>query len=124
MATGEETETIITWSLADEYATVCSLMPKVWRRCEAVGGIERDLDGGVRNGKREARMFLIDASIIAIRRPRKLAIGPQSRARLADAMRDVTKNRLGERSVAPTAAGQLEPDLAGAAPARSRARSS
>jgi hypothetical protein len=71
MASREETDTVITWTADDDKATVYSMMPKVWRWCQKVGGIEIRLEEGIRNGKKEARTFLVDPLCIRIRPKRR-----------------------------------------------------
>jgi hypothetical protein len=66
-----EIETVITWTADDDQATVYSLMPKIWRWCEQVGGTEIRKDEGIREGVKKARTFLVDADCIRIRPRRK-----------------------------------------------------
>lgn len=68
----DENETTIVWTANDERATVCSLMPRIWRQCIAAGGEEVDLSSGVRNGQKLVRTFLVPVKSIRIRKQREL----------------------------------------------------
>jgi hypothetical protein len=71
--TNTERETVITWTAEDDKATVYSLMPKIWRWCERVGGVEINHEQGIRKGVKEARTFLVDIGCIFIRPRRKVS---------------------------------------------------
>jgi hypothetical protein len=76
MATREETETTVTWTSADQKATVYSMHPRIWRMCERAGGTEILAGDGIREGKKVARTFLVDSEFIVIRKPRRVIRGP------------------------------------------------
>lgn len=76
-----ETETIITWTAEDEEATVYSLMPKVWRWCQSAGGREIEIGGGIRQGKKVARTYLVPVSAIRVRRKKVLSESARERLR-------------------------------------------
>jgi hypothetical protein len=73
MASREETETVIVWTLADEKATVSTLMPKIARLCRRAGGEEIRQGEGIREGRKEAWTFLVDPACLSIRPRRKLS---------------------------------------------------
>ncbi len=75
MTIRSESETIITWTADDERATVYSLMPRIWRQCIDAGGEEIRLKEGFRDGKKEARTFLVPIKAVRIRKARLLT-GP------------------------------------------------
>lgn len=73
MTTRPEQETVITWTSADEKATVYSLHPRIWRACEKAGGVEINLLEGIRDGEKVARTYLVDPRCIVIRKRRSLS---------------------------------------------------
>lgn len=87
MATKEETETVITWTLADEKVTVYSLMPRIWKACIKAGGVEIRAEEGIRNGVKVARTFLVDPRCVRVNPVRVLTEAQlaASRASLARA---------------------------------------
>lgn len=72
MATKAETETVIVWTAEDEKAEVYSLMPRIWRACERAGGEEIETRRGIRDGRVEAKTYLVPASAVKIRKPRQM----------------------------------------------------
>lgn len=72
MTQKREVETTIVWTAEDERAEVYSLMPRIWRMCQAAGGEEIKLDQGIRDGKKVARTFLVPIKAIRIRKRRTL----------------------------------------------------
>ncbi len=86
MASHDETETVITWTAADERATVYTLMPRVARLCQHAGGEEIRKEEGIRAGKKEAWTFLVDPACIVIRPRRKPSAAQIEAARKAVGM--------------------------------------
>jgi hypothetical protein len=101
MPSREETETVITWTLADGKAIVYSLMPSVWRMCERAGGVEIDQGQGIRKGRKAARTFLVDPGCIRIRPRRKLSAQQVEKAR--ERARRLRKGSIGDVPLAPDA---------------------
>lgn len=113
MPQAEETETVITWTAADEKATVHSLMPKVWRQCIRAGGVQIDHEQGVRDGRKAARTFLVDPECIVIRRPAKRNLTPLQRETLRERARGLRSRRqdtvLEDPNAPATARGTTRP---------------
>src|SRR5262249_34103719 len=91
MPSREETETVISWTAADEQATVYRLMPRIVRLCRRAGGEEIRQEEGVRDGRKEAWTFLVDPACISIR-PRRKATEAQREAGKAARMARKPRN--------------------------------
>jgi hypothetical protein len=87
LTTKAEIETVITWTSADEKATVFSMHRRVWRMCERAGGQEIRKDEGIRAGRKVARTYLVDIDLIRIGRRRKLALSEEARAQRRERLR-------------------------------------
>lgn len=81
MTTKPEMETIIAWTGVDERASVYSLMPRIWRQCLAAGGQEINIQEGIRDGRVEARTFLVPIRAIAIKKARQYSAAQQEKMR-------------------------------------------
>lgn len=66
-----ETETIITWTSADEFATVYTMHKKILGRCLRLGAKEINHDHGIRDGKKVSWTFLVPIDCVSIRPARK-----------------------------------------------------
>lgn len=110
MAKREEIETVITWTAADDRATVYSMMKRVWKWCEKAGGEEIDTGCGTRDGVKVGRTFLVPVKLVRIRRPRKLSpeasakIGAAARERFAGKRKTTTK----EKPAGPTSGSRFK----------------
>ena len=79
MPTREEIESVITWTAADEKASVYSLMPRIWKQCIRAGGVEINHEQGIREGRKVGRTFLVDPDCFGIRPKRKLSPAERQR---------------------------------------------
>lgn len=84
-----ETETTITWTMADEKATVFSMMPKVWKACERAGGELPRVSR--RDGRIISKEYAVEVGAIRIRPVKRRNVSDGERQRRAEHMRKVRK---------------------------------
>lgn len=85
MPARSELETVIVWTADTKRATVYSLMPRVWRRCERAGG--ELIRTTHRDGRVASKEYLLPVESIIIRHRRGLTLSAEERARRVEHMR-------------------------------------
>ena len=92
MSRKEEKYTTITWTSADQKATVDSMHPDIFRQCERAGAVETEPEVGIRKGNKVRRVFLVDKTYVKIRGPRKLNLSEEARAKRRENLRPLRRH--------------------------------